>query len=233
MRERTTLHRAFIRTIPVLMGYLVLGMAFGLLMHQAGIGTQWSLLMSISVFAGSLQFVMVGLLSQGASLLTIAFSSLAVNSRHIFYGLSFIERFKENKRTRPYMIFSLTDETYALLCSLPAEQNSAQEMFFVALLNQLYWISGTLLGSVAGTLIPFDFQGVEFSMSALFMVIVVDQWREVGNRQAALIGLIVALLALLLFGPQRFLLPALTICALILLLVSHKSNQQKSRRVSS
>lgn len=232
MSKRTIFQRAFLRTIPVLMGYLVLGMAFGLLMHQAGISSLWSFLMSIFVFAGSLQFVMVGLLSQQVSLLTIALSALAVNSRHIFYGISFIERFKKNKRTRPYMIFSLTDETYALLCSLPEGEHSSQEMFYVALLDQLYWICGTLLGAVAGTLIPFDFTGVEFAMSALFMVIVVDQWREVRNRQAAIIGLIVAILALLLLGPERFLLPSLSICAFMLLLLSHKRNQKSSQRVS-
>ena len=219
MEKPGVIQQALMHTIPVMMGYVVLGMAFGLVMHQSGIHWVWSVTMSVFLFAGSLQFVLAGLLAQGASLATIALATLAVNSRHLFYGLSFIDTFKRMGWRRPYMIFSLTDETYALLCAFPKQdldQHAMDGMLAIAGLDQSYWVLGTLLGSVLGGLLPFDLTGVDFAMTALFTVIVVDQWRQRANRKSAVIGMACAVSSLCVFGPEDFLLPALVASSVVL-----------------
>lgn len=212
--------KAFLRTIPVLMGYSVLGIAFGLLLQQAGYHWLWALGISVFVFAGSMQFVLVGLLSQQAPLTTVAITTLLVNSRHIFYGISFIERFRSMGRRAPYMIFSLTDETYALLCAT-GDVGSKEERdtlsFRIAVLNQSYWVSGSVIGSVLGSYISFDITGIDFAMTALFTVIFIEQWLSTKRHVPAVIGAACAIGSLLLFGPENFLLPALVVAVTILL----------------
>ncbi|MEG2259193.1 MAG: AzlC family ABC transporter permease, partial [Oscillospiraceae bacterium] len=161
---KKTLRFAFIQTLPVLLGYSFIGIAFGLLLQRAGFGVLWAFFISLTVYAGSMQFVLVGILSGGMSLLSVIVMTLSINSRHIFYGLSFIERFKKMGGRRPYMIFSLTDETYSLLCSVktPSELKEDDVFFAIALLNQLYWIIGSCAGSLLGELISFNSTGIEF-----------------------------------------------------------------------
>lgn len=202
-----------------MMGYIVLGIAFGLVMNQFGFNLLWAVFMSVFIYAGSLQFVLAGLLAQGSPLVTIAITTLAVNSRHIFYGLSFIETFKRMGHRRPYLMFSLTDETYALFCSLPPDQKDPYTMGMIAVMNQLYWITGTLIGSVLGEVIPFELQGVDFAMTALFTVIVVDQLRFSSNKSPAVIGAMSSVIFLLLLGPDKFLLPALSVSVVALSLI--------------
>ncbi|MGI6467014.1 MAG: AzlC family ABC transporter permease [Sphaerochaetaceae bacterium] len=210
--------RALILTLPVAMGYIVIGIAFGLLLEKAGYNWVWALGSSVFVLAGSMQFVLVGLLAQQVPLYTVLITTLLVNSRHLFYGLSFIEHFKKMDWRRYYMIFSLTDETYAILTSTEKE---SELMFKIAILNQTYWIIGSVLGSLMGSFIPFNTAGVEFAMSALFIVIVVEQWFDEKNRVSSIIGFICAILALLIFGSEHFLLAALgaTLVALLLRIV--------------
>lgn len=210
---RKELYFAFRRTIPVLIGYLFLGIAFGILLQSAGYNFIWATLISVFVFAGSMEFALVGLLSGGVSLLTTAVMTLSINSRHIFYGLSFIEKFKSMGKRGLYMIFSLTDETYSLLCStaVPSDLDEKKTLFLIAVLNQLYWVCGSALGGLIGELIPFNSTGVEFAMTALFVVIFVEQWLESKNHVPAFVGALCGVLCLIFFGPDKFILPALII----------------------
>lgn len=209
------------QTLPVLCGYLFLGIAFGLLLQQAGYGWPWALLISTIVYAGSLQFVLVGLLGGGfGSLVSVALTTLSVNSRHLFYGLSFLDTFREMGRARPYMIVSLTDETYSLLCGvpIPAGLKANRVRLWISALDHLYWVAGSVAGAVLGGLIPFDLTGIDFAMTALFVVIFLEQWLSADSHLPAGIGLVCGLFWLVLLGPDRFLLPALVCSVLVLVL---------------
>jgi len=217
---------AFVQTIPVMLGYLFLGIAFGLMLQDAGYSFWWAFISSTFIYAGSMQFVLVSMLSGGMSILYAAVMTLFINGRHLFYGLSFIEKFREMGKAYPYMVFSLTDETYSVLCSLnpPDGLNEKKVSFWVAFLDHFYWITGSVLGGVIGQLISFDTTGIDFSMTALFIVIVLNQWKEKKGRFAAITGAVCGLLSLIIFGPDRFLLPALTVTVFVLLGVKKKWN---------
>lgn len=214
---REALRFAFFKTIPVLLGYLFLGIAFGVVLQRNGYGAPWALLASTVVYAGSGQFVMADLLAAGAGLLTVAVTTLLVNSRHIFYGLTFVERFR-GMPGRWYMIFSLTDETYSLLCALrvPDGIDENRAMLLIALLDQSYWVLGGCIGALLGQALPVDLTGIDFAMTALFTVILVEQVRVTGQRLPALIGGVSALVMLLLLGPEAFLLPSLLVTVTLL-----------------
>ena len=218
-KQQAALGFAFRQSLPVLFGYIFLGTAFGILLQQAGFGPGWALLTSGIVYAGSLQFVLVSFLAQGTALPTVALMSLFINSRHLFYGLSFVEKFKSFGRKKPYMIFSLTDETYSVLCGMKAPEGVDEKtaMFYLALLNQLYWVAGSVLGGFAGQL-PLDFTGIDFSMTALFLVIFLEQWRGAKGHLPALLGLASGLVFLFVLGTDGFLLPALATTVVLLLL---------------
>ena len=226
---RQTPRFAFRQSLGVLFGYVFLGTAFGILLRQAGFGALWSLAFSGLVYAGSLQFVLAGFLAAPTALPTVALMSLFINARHLFYGLSFIERFRSMGKKRPYMIFSLTDETYSVLCGMdevPAGVDKNGAMFLVALLDQLYWVAGSLLGTFAGGL-PLDFTGIDFSMTALFLVIFLEQWRGAKSHLPALLGLGCGAVFLLALGPDNFLLPALCTTVAVLLLARPVLNREK------
>ena len=226
---RQTARFAFRQSLGVLFGYVFLGTAFGILLRQAGFGALWSLAFSGLVYAGSLQFVLAGFLAAPTALPTVALMSLFINARHLFYGLSFIERFRSMGKKRPYMIFSLTDETYSVLCGMdevPAGVEKNGAMFLVALLDQLYWVAGSLLGTFAGAL-PLDFTGIDFSMTALFLVIFLEQWRGAKSHLPALLGLGCASVFLLVLGADNFLLPALCTTVAVLLLARPVLNREK------
>ena len=208
--------RAVRLTLPVMCGYLFLGTAFGATLAQAGFGPAWALMMSCLVYAGSMQFVMVPLMASGAALTTVALTALMVNARHLFYGVSYIERFRRMGRLRPYMIFSLTDETYSVFCGLPGEESDGV-MLRVALYDQLYWIAGSVVGAVLAQALPFDLTGIDYSMTALFIVICVDRARNKADRLPAVIGGACALVCLMLLGPEKFLAPALAVTAVLLM----------------
>ena len=226
---RQTARFAFRQSLGVLFGYVFLGTAFGILLRQAGFGALWSLAFSGLVYAGSLQFVLAGFLAAPTALPTVALMSLFINARHLFYGLSFIERFRSMGKKRPYMIFSLTDETYSVVCGMdevPAGVDKNGAMFLVALLDQLYWVAGSLLGTFAGGL-PLDFTGIDFSMTALFLVICLEQWRGAKSHLPALLGLGCGAVFLLALGPDSFLLPALCTTVAVLLLARPVLNREK------
>ena len=208
-------------TIPVMCGYLFLGTAFGATLAQAGFGPVWALMMSGLVYAGSLQFVMVPLMASGAALGTVALTALMVNARHLFYGVSYIERFKCMGALRPYMIFSLTDETYSVFCGLPGEESDGV-MLRVALYDQLYWVTGSVVGALLAQQLPFDLTGIDFSMTALFIVICVERAMNSRDRLPMAVGGVCAVLFLLVLGPDAFLAPALAATALLLAVISRK-----------
>ena len=225
---RKVLRIAFVKSVPVMAGYLSIGIAFGLLMQEMGYNVFWALLISLVLYAGSMQFVLLQFLSGGASLLTVAVTTLLVNSRHLFYGLSFTDTFRSMGKKYLYMVHSLTDETYSLLCSYQPQEgeDGKQVMFWISLLDHIYWLVGTALGALAGGLIPFDTTGIDFAMTALFVVIFVEQWKGAKSHLPAIAGLVCGVLSLLVFGADRFILPAM-ILGIAVLLGSKKYVLQK------
>ncbi len=225
---RKVLRIAFVKSVPVMAGYLSIGIAFGLLMQEMGYNVFWALLISLILYAGSMQFVLLQFLSGGASLLTVAVTTLLVNSRHLFYGLSFMDTFRSMGKKYLYMVHSLTDETYSLLCSYQPQEgeDGKQAMFWISLLDHIYWLVGTALGALAGGLIPFDTTGIDFAMTALFVVIFVEQWKGAKSHLPAIAGLVCGVLSLLVFGADRFILPAM-ILGIAVLLGSKKYVLQK------
>lgn len=217
---KKTFKQAFVQTIPVLCGYLFLGIAFGVLLQQAGFGAPWAFFISLFVYAGSMQFVLVDLLAGGASLPRTALMTLMINFRHIFYGLSLIERFRGMGASKPYLIHALTDETYSLLCLNSSKDTSDEKplILCISLLNHCYWIAGSVIGGLLGAVIPFDTTGIDFAMTALFVVIFVEQWKESRCHLPALIGGGCALVSLACFGAGSFLPPALLTAVTLLLL---------------
>lgn len=210
---------AFPYTIPVFMGYLFLGIAFGVLLASKGYNALWAAAMSLTCYAGSGQFVGVDLLAAPFAPLHAVLIELMVNCRHLFYGLSLLEPFGRTGRLKPYMVFSLTDETYSLQCGVhpPEGINEGWFRFFISLLDHSYWIFGSVVGALAGTLIPFDSTGIDFAMTALFTVIFVEQWESGESHLPALTGLAVAAGCLLLFGRDNFIPFTLVGIAVILL----------------
>lgn len=218
---KKTIRTALIDTVPVLTGYLVLGFGFGIVLKSAGYGILVAFLMSALIYAGAMQYVAVGLLTGGASLLTAALTTLMVNARHLFYGVSMLERYRGTGKRKPYLIFALTDETYSLVCrelSHVEESQRSNYYFFVSLFNQLYWIAGSVAGAVAGSLLRFNSEGIEFALTALFLTVFLEQWLTAKKHMPAVLGVMLSALCLLLFGKDRFLIPAMLLIALILCL---------------
>jgi len=209
--------------LPVVVGYLFFGMAFGLMLQDIGYGYLWALLASSLVYAGSMQFILVGMLAGGMNLAPVALMTLIINSRHVFYGLPFLKTFREMGKAYGYMIFSLTDETYALLCSVkvPGHLDRNRVFWRIALINQCSWIAGSVLGAAGGELANADLTGIDFTMTALFTVIFIEQWLAAGssNRLPAVIGLLSGVASLLIFGPDRFILPAMILAAGLLIVL--------------
>lgn len=206
-------------TLPVMTGYLFLGFGFGILMAQSGYGVLWSVAMSLFIYAGSMQYVAVSLMTGGASLLTVALTTLVVNARHLFYGISMVDSYKGTGKAKPYLIFALTDETYSLVSQnqIPVDVDRHSYCFLVSLFDHIYWVSGTLLGAVAGVLLPVNLDGIEFVLTALFVTIFVEQWLSCKDHRPAMIGAATTLLCLLVFGKEVFLIPSMCIITLLLI----------------
>ncbi len=206
----------FLRTIPIMTGYIVLGMGFGIYAKKAGLGLIYAVLMSVLVYAGSMQYVLVELISSGAGLLTTALTTFMVNARHFFYGISMIDKYEGKDAKNIYSIFALTDETYSLVCSNTLEGvDDKTYYFYVSLFNQIYWVLGSILGNVLGSVLPFSTDGIEFSMTALFITVFVEQWLSTKNHLPALTGLFSSIICLIIFGQSSFLIPSMiliTIC---------------------
>ena len=216
---RTSLVKtAFVKSLPVMAGYIVLGIGFGILLGEAGLGPMWALLFSLFVFAGSMQFVGVSLISGGSSVLVTALTTLMVNARHIFYSVSMYGIYKDAGRKKPALIFTLTDETYSLLCDgkTPEGEDPHTWRLLVSLFNYGYWVLGSFLGGLLGQIIPFDTTGIDFSMTALFVTVFVEQWTSTKEHRPALLGVGATVLCLVLFGQEIFLIPSMAVITLML-----------------
>jgi len=211
---------AFPHTIPVLTGFLVLGMAYGVLMQTKGYGIGWSVLMSAVAFCGSMQFVAITLLTVAFNPIQAFLLSLMVNARHLFYGISMLYKYRGLGKIRYFLIYVLCDETFSIASTVepPAGVERRHFYFLISMLNYLYWIAGTFLGGVLGSLLSFDTAGLDFVLTALFVVLFLEQWKKRGNRSSAIIGIVGAVLALNLFGSDNLVIPAMVIILAVLLM---------------
>lgn len=212
------LRSVFPKTIPVLTGYLILGIAYGMLMSDKGYGVLWSALMSIFAFCGSMQYVAITLLTTAFDPLSAFFLSIMVNARHIFYGISMLEKYRGMGKLRPFLIFALTDETYSIVsCCEPPENVSDRQFYFcVSFLDWIYWIAGTVIGALLGGALTINTMGMDFALNALFIVLFIEQWKKPENRISCLIGLLCTALCLLIFGGDSFVIPSMIGIAVIL-----------------
>lgn len=226
------LQRAFLKSLPVMAGYIVLGIGFGVLLKVNGYGLGWALLMSIFIFAGSMQFVGITLMTSGASLVTVALTTLLVNARHLFYGISMVDKYKGAGMKKPYLIHALTDETYSLVCTddVGEEGKSHTYYFLVSLMDQCYWVIGSIIGVILGTVLSFNSAGIEFSMTALFVTVFVEQWLTSKEHRPALVGLGATLICLLVFGKDIFLIPSM-IAITILLFAMKRSLKKRETQI--
>lgn len=214
---------AFVKSIPILCSYFFVSIAYGIMMQNSGFSWFYSLLISMTVYTGAFQFVLITFLSSGASLITVGLTALFMNSRQTFYSLSFVKDFKNMGKRMLYMIHTMTDETYAVNCTLNMPEKEKQDtMFYVALFSRFYWMIGTVLGSVAGQLIPFELEGIDFCMTALFVIIFIDQWEKTKNHKPALIGIVISIICLILFGKQNFMMITFILISGILMVISSK-----------
>ena len=219
---------AFLKSIPIMCSYLFVSMAYGMMMENAGYHWYYSLLASMTIYTGAFQFVLITFLSSGASIITIMITAFLMNSRQAFYSLSFLDVFRDMGKRKLYMIHTMTDETYAVNCTIENTENKKDMMFFVALFSRCYWMIGAVLGGVIGQLLPFDLEGIDFCMTALFVIIFMDQWEKNKNHFPAVAGLIIAIICLLIFGQTAFMLPALIFVSGILMFWSGKKQKEGS-----
>lgn len=212
---------AFKQSVPIMAGYIVLGMGFGVLLESKGYGVLWAIAMSVFIYAGSMQYVAINLITGGASLIATALMTLMVNARHLFYGISMLDKYKNTGKYKPYLIFALTDETYSLVCSgkIQEEVDRNKYYFLVSLFDQVYWLIGSVIGSVVGSVLNFNTAGIDFSMTALFLVVFVEQWKSTKDHASAIAGVAASVVCLLIFGAGNFVIPAMISITVILLLM--------------
>lgn len=218
--RKEILKNAFIKSIPIMFSYLFVSMAYGIMMEEAGFKWYYSLFISMTVYTGAFQFLLITFLSSGASILTIALMAFLMNSRQVFYSLTFVDEFRVMGKKMLYMIHTMTDETYAVNLTLDSKGKEKEDtMFLIALLSRCYWMIGAVTGGILGQVIPFDLKGIDFCMTALFIIIFIDQWEKADNHLPALAGLAVALICLITIGERNFILSSLLIISGMLLVV--------------
>ena len=212
------------RSVPILIGFFPVGTVYGLMMSAAGYNFLWSAAASLFVYAGSLQMLMISFFRSDMSILTIAVTALLLNSRHMFYGLSFIEKFRSYGGWKWFLIYGMPDESYSLLCSYVPREGVEEKWvhIFSTGLIWLYWIAFSVLGGLVGQLITFDTTGIDFALTALFIVILLDQIKSTGMKLPALIGGVSSMLCIIILGRDNFLLPSLAVTVLVLLLLRNK-----------
>lgn len=200
-------------TIPICIGFLFLGISYGFFMHSKGFSFLYPVLMSLFIFAGSMEFVTVNLLLTAFNPLSAFLLALMVNARHLFYGISMLDKYKNTGLKKPYLIYGMCDESFSINCTVtpPADVDKGWFMLFVTLLNQIYWVAGAALGSLLGSVISFNTTGIEFVMTALFVVMFINQWEETDNHRSALTGVFCSMVCLFLFGAQHFIIPAMAL----------------------
>lgn len=219
--KRKALKAAFPHTIPVLTGYLFLGMSYGVLITSHGFPFWFPILTSIAVFAGSMEFVTINLLLGTFDPVQAFLMTLMINARHLFYGISMLDKYRDMGWKRPHLIFGLTDETFSVNCAVqpPAEVDRGWFYMFVTQLNHGYWVLGAALGGVFGSLLRFNTEGLDFVMTAMFIVILLEHLLKEKDRRPALIGLAMPAASLLILGAERFMIPAMAAILLMLTLL--------------
>lgn len=222
MEEKTkALKAAFPHTIPVFTGFIFLGAAYGILMNSNGYGVGWSLLMSLIVFAGSAQYLAISFLTTAFNPLYAFLMTLMVNARHLFYGISLLDRYRDTGKLKPFLIFGLCDETFSVVFAAEPPEGVSRRwfMFFITLLNYLYWSLGTVVGGIIGTMITFNTDGLDFVLTALFIVIFLGQWKSNKDHKPAIIGVISSVICLIIFGPDHFIIPSMILIIVILTMI--------------
>ncbi|MDY5061038.1 AzlC family ABC transporter permease [Staphylococcus simulans] len=212
------LKAAFPQTIPIFAGFSFIGIAYGIYMHSLGFPPIYAMLMSLLIFAGSMEFVAGSLLLAPFNPVSVFVLTLMLNSRHLFYGISMLDRFKGTGKYKPYLIFGMCDETFVInnMANVPKNVDKTLFMFYVTLLNQFYWFFGTTIGSLFGVFIKFDTKGLDFVMVALFVVIFLESWLKEKNHVSSLIGLAIPIICLVIFGPNQFILPSMILIVIAL-----------------
>lgn len=223
------LKAAFPHTIPVFTGFTFLGIAYGILMSSKGYGVGWAILMSFMAFAGSAQYIAITYLTSAFNPIYALLMTLMINARHLFYGISMLDKYKNTGKFKPYLIFGLCDETFSIVCSAspPADVNENWFRFFITLLDHCYWVLGTALGGILGSLISFNTKGLDFVLTALFAVIFVGQWKSQKNHKPAVIGVLCSVLCLIIFGKSNFIIPSM-IAILSVLTITRKGNTKEN-----
>lgn len=217
---RPSIKTALRDSLVILPGYLVLGIGFGVLMDTKGFGLLHSFLMAVFIYAGSMQYVGVELLASAASYLTVFIMTIMVNIRHLFYGIGMLDKYKDLKKHKLYDIFALTDETFSIACNRNMSGlNKEDYYFYLSLFNYCYWIAGCVLGSILGDVLPFDFRGIEFSMTVLFIVVVIDQWEKNKDHTPVILSFIASIVCLIYFGRDNFLIPSMALIIVILFIM--------------
>lgn len=226
--KKKALKTAFPYTLPILAGFSFLGFAYGIYMHSLGFSAIYPILMSITIFAGSMEFVAGNLLLGAFDPLGALLITLMVNARHLFYGVSMLDKYRGTGKIKPYLIYGMCDESFSINCTteIPSGVDKSWFMFFVTLLNQCYWVLGATMGGLFGGLITFNTKGISFVMTALFVVIFLNQWMKEKNHISSLIGLGSSVLSLILFGDENFIIPAM-ITILVLLSALRKPLEKK------
>lgn len=232
--KRNLLRTVLLATLPVMAGYVAIGIGFGILLKVNGYGLWWAIGMSVFIYAGAMQYVGVSLLTSGASLLTVGLTTLIVNARHLFYSITMIDRYRGAGVKKPYLMHALTDETYSLVCSGKTPPGIQPHLYYllVSAFNQAYWVIGSILGVLAGAVIPFDTTGIDFAMTALFVTVFIDQWRSTTQHSPAIAGVCLSAVCLFLFGQEYFLIPSLLAITLALTLLRKKLEKEAARSES-
>ena len=223
--------KAFKDSLPIMAGYLALGIGYGVLLQSKGFSFWWAILMSVTMFAGSGQYAGVDFMAGGASLLTTAFMTLIINCRHFFYGVSLLDKYRGTGIVKPYLIFGLTDETYSITATTVLEEdiNKKKYYFFLTALNHSYWITGCVLGAVLGMFLPFSSEGIDFAMTALFIVIMVEQWLTNKEHLPAILGVATTVICLVAFGAEYFIIPSMALIAVELMLLRKRLERKDDK----
>ncbi|NLM21628.1 MAG: branched-chain amino acid ABC transporter permease [Peptococcaceae bacterium] len=224
---KRALKAAFPHTIPVLTGFTFLGIAYGVLMSSKGYGVWWTALASFLVFAGSAQYIAITFLTSVFNPIYALLMTLMINARHLFYGISLLDKYKNTGKLKPYLIFGLCDETFSIVCSTepPPGVNRKWFIFFITLLDHSYWVLGSILGGLLGSMISFNTQGLDFVLTALFVVIFLGQWKAQKNHKPAIIGILCSIGCLIVFGPSNFIIPSMA--AILVILTVFRKNLAK------
>lgn len=212
------LKAAFPHTIPIMAGFLFMGITYGIYAKTSGLHFILPVIMSITVFAGSAEFLAVGLLTSSFNPLQAFGLTLMLNARHLFYGISMLDKYSSTGAKKSYLIFGMCDETFSVNCSVsvPSDIDRGWFFFFVTLLDQLYWVTGATLGSLFGSFITFNTTGLDFTMTAMFVVIMLEQWLKDKNHFSAISGFVISLICLMIFGKDGFIIPSMLIILLTL-----------------